>query len=127
MRTDRIDRDGLASRLRWGATWGLRYGAVYTIVALLAVVLGGTRLLDRAGVSLLGVLLLYLAGGPLIGALIGLLRPVADTDLGAIVVGIVATVPLMAGVALAKGEFPPWSPDTPRRRSPPRSRSRRRA
>jgi hypothetical protein len=94
----RAESSSLRSRVLWGARWGLRYGLFYSALAGLGVLLRGPGLFTDNHVTALGVLLLYLGGGPLVGSLIGLLRPLAQTAVGAMIVGIVATVPVMVGV-----------------------------
>ncbi len=73
---------------------GLWYGRAYAVVALLLWVLFGPDRFSRLHVTILGVVSMYLVGGGLAGAIVGVLSPVAGRSrLGRVVIGIVAALP----------------------------------
>jgi hypothetical protein len=71
--------------------------------------LRGSEPFERKGVTFLAVVVLYLVGGPVTGAIVGLLRPVAKSGLGAAITGVVAAIPVSVMAIAAVGGFPPWT------------------
>ena len=96
------------ARVRRCALWGLAVGVAYAAFAVAIFVLGAGGRSGHPGRELALVLALYLGGGVVGGAIVGLLWPiVADSVLGEGVVGAVAIFPLVAGYLVWEhGWFP---------------------
>src|SRR5687767_15501416 len=91
-------RREFAADLAWGARIGLAFGVVYC--ALATVLLAGQlrSSAPEAQMPPLWLLLsLYLVGGIVGGALIGLFRPLTRSRPGATLVGVLAMLPIAFG------------------------------
>jgi hypothetical protein len=103
------DDDRLSDRVRWGAGWGLYLGLGQCGLQLVAFAAG-----KRPTAALWALLPVYLVGGVLTGGIVGVLRPWADSDLRAAVVGFVAMVPVTFALFLLIASpvdfraFSPW-------------------
>lgn len=99
------------ARVRRCALWGLALGGAYAAFAVVVFVLGAGSWSGHPGRDLPLVLALYLGGGVVGGAAVGLLWPLAaDSVLGEGVVGAVAIFPLVAGFLVSEhGWFPAWT------------------
>ena len=103
----RLDRDW-----RWGLKTGLAFATVYSLFALLLFVLSGGQAFREKGVSLVNVVAAYYGGGAIAGLVVGLLRPLASTLAGAILVGIIAFIAVSSGIGLVIfGGFARWGRD----------------
>ena len=92
----------------WGVGWGLVLAAILLIAAslvYLAAFIGAASV----GLSFWRLVLVYLGGGLLGGLVVGLLRPLTRSHLGAALVGVVAAVPVGVGVRLLRNGLAPWS------------------
>jgi hypothetical protein len=82
---------------------------VYAVVAIVLYLLRGTELFERHGISLTESILMYLGAGAGAGALVGVLRPLARTREGAMLVGAVVMVPVCIGFGLLMfGSLTAW-------------------
>jgi hypothetical protein len=92
-----------ADDVRWGLKWGLYIACGSTILALIGTATG-EAVEGRLVVQLVG---LYFLSGLTAGAIIGALRSRLDSRLGAAMTGVLAALPVVAGLCvLAWG--PPW-------------------
>ena len=84
--------------LRWGAGWGLSGAFFYAFVAVAIYAIRGSTPFEANGVPLaLGG---YLVGGLIAGGVVGLLRPLNKRRSGAVLVGMIASLPAMLGLGL---------------------------
>ena len=93
-----------------GAKWGLFFGILFTLVALLIVGARGSDIVERAG--LIPVILTYIFGATLSGALGGFFRPWLTTRKRAVLLGPLICLPFsVLGVATMQGGFADWKAD----------------
>jgi hypothetical protein len=97
------------ANIRWGAGIGASFGAVYAVWAVVLYAFGGGRAFTDGRTSLLGAAAFYMIGGTVAGGIIGLSRPLLLRRSGAVVVGVVACVPLAIGLRLMFVGFTPWA------------------
>jgi hypothetical protein len=104
------------SSLLGNLAWGVKGGVAFAIasvawVGVLVVINGSVVLQPRHGppVNAWLVILAYLAGGIVAGAVVGLLRPAVRWRLGAALVGMVAAVPVFAGIRFLVDGLTPWA------------------
>jgi hypothetical protein len=82
----------------------------YCAWVIVVYLLAGDEPFRRQGVSLQAVVATYLAVGVSAGAVIGLLKPLADHWFGAFVVGLLASIPIAAGLMICVAGGPTtWS------------------
>lgn len=100
----------LYRNLRWGIAGGLTFSIVFCLWVVVLIILNrsftipvGSGESAHAGI----IALTYLWGGAAAGALVGLLRPLVRSSLGAPIVGMVAAVPVFAGVRIGLKGFVP--------------------
>jgi len=87
------DQIPVRANLRWGILWGISFtGAAGVYVYILAIVRDSVWF-ERYGVTLWTIWAAYGAAGMISGILLGLLRPVTATRLGATLVGILVAIP----------------------------------
>ena len=103
----RLERDW-----RWGLKTGDALATIYSLFAIVVfVVLSGSAMQDK-GVTLGGVIVAYYAGGTLAGLIVGMLRPLAVTLTGAIIVGVIGFAVVSCGIGLVIfGWLNRWGPD----------------
>jgi hypothetical protein len=87
-----------------GLILGIAGGVFFSLSALLIVALRGPSMLDRLGVSLAGLLLVYIGGGAVGGTVAGMLLPLTRRRWGAALVGSVAALPIYHGAGMLLGE-----------------------
>jgi hypothetical protein len=96
--------------LWWGARWGGLLGSVFmvfAVVVLAAKALGGNPAGDQVNVALL--LAAYPVTGVLAGLIVGLFRPALRHRRGAMLVGMVAALPVsVVFLRLFEGGFSGW-------------------
>ena len=103
----RLERDW-----QWGFKTGLAFATMYSLFAVFVFVLSGGQAFRDKDISLMKVVAAYYGGGALAGSLVGLLRPLAATLPGAILVGIAGFVAVSLGIGLVVfGWFLRWGPD----------------
>src|SRR6266568_8317471 len=97
----------LSVRLSWGGRWGLYYGAALSVLATVGYVLKPSGF-AQAGLNYPEVVAFYVIGGPVAGLIVGLLRPVTASVLGAAIVGIVTAVPIGFALTIMLAGMP-WT------------------
>jgi len=99
------------ARVKRGTIAGAALAAGCSAVAVAMRLIGGPDTIARYGVSLPLVIGVYLAGGAAGGALVGLLYPLRQARIGAMLLMTIAATPAYVGIAFA-AEGPPsrWSP-----------------
>ncbi|GAC1418077.1 MAG: hypothetical protein NVSMB53_17120 [Gemmatimonadaceae bacterium] len=95
-----------------GARIGLGMGAIFTVWVTVVFLVSGTAPFHKQGTSYPAMVALYLVGGPVVGAIIGLFRPLIGNLLGAVFVCILASVPLAAAFLVMFEGPPPWTPSS---------------
>lgn len=93
-----------------GIRFGLAFAACYCAYVSLLYLVAGSAPFDSYGVTLPTVILVYIVGGVLGGAVVGLLLPLARYKVGATLVGILAAIPVVGGAMLSMSGLPPWEP-----------------
>jgi len=73
---------------------------IYCVWVVVLYLLGGSEPFSRLGITLTRLILTYLAVGVVAGGVIGLLRPLTQTGLGAFLVGYPAAMPITAGLMI---------------------------
>lgn len=100
----------LIRNMRWGVGGGLGIAVIYCVWVTIVYLVFGDDPFTRQGVTLLRVIETCLAAGLSAGAVIGLLRPVAENEFGAFGVGLNAGVPISAGLVICVEGWPStWS------------------
>src|SRR5690349_14268786 len=102
-------RRSLAENLLWGAKHGLSIAIVFTIWISVLFFIGGSTAFEKNHTTFQAVVALYLIGGPIAGAIVGLFRPGLQKLGVAILAGSTAAIPLAAGVRLAMFGLEPLS------------------
>ncbi len=97
-----------ADNLKRGVQWGAYFGLVYSLIAGVIALLAGSAPFEDAGTTLPKVLAVYLVGGLVVGALIGLLWPMGRSRSGAALLGAVASVPVSCLVLMATEPPSAW-------------------
>jgi hypothetical protein len=99
----------LLKNVRWGIAYGLGFASMFVLYVLGLFAIRGAQPFEHLGTTLTGCIVVYLVGGIMTGAVVGLLRPLLVTRRGAMVVGAVATVPTAAGaMLLVAGPIARW-------------------
>lgn len=103
----------LFRNLLWGVRWGLAFGSVYAVWAGVLFVFRGAAPFQSHEVTVWEAVAVYLVGGVAAGGLMGLLRPLVRWWIGAMLVGMIASVPILLGIAgtatnIAAGETLDW-------------------
>lgn len=95
-----------------GIKWGVLMAGLLSIwVAILVLFSGGFVLRSRSGDGLHAgrIVLLYLVGGVVTGALFGALRPLLRWRIGAALLGVLATIPFSLGIQISRIGFASWT------------------
>lgn len=79
--------------LLWGLKYGLTLGVGYSALALILEGATGGEATRRTGVAMEVAILVYLLGCSAFGLLLGLMRPLLRSRLGAIAAGMIAGLP----------------------------------
>ena len=99
----------MVSRVRWGARWGFKFALGLVAWAIGVFIVVGAAPFESVGASVLAVTMMYLAGGVLGGAVVGLALPWVRSRVGAYVVGVLAGIPFGSMAVGAVTSFRPWS------------------
>lgn len=97
---------GSTADIRWGLHRGLCIAAVFCIYVVIMAVMQRSIAFDRYGSNVFQLLLMYLAGGTLGGAISGLLRPLNRTLLGGALIGALASIPFWMGCLMLLAGMP---------------------
>lgn len=90
-------------RLRTSVLFSAAFAAVYSLIVVGLHATDPGRFVNR-GLSVGDLLLVYWAGALIAGALVGLLWPIARTSAGSALVGVLASFPLMYGIASLRAD-----------------------
>jgi hypothetical protein len=105
------ERMTVLRNIGWGMRWGARLALIFCGWILVLMLFERSLTLHlrhgHAGPGL-GVIVLYMIGGPFAGAIVGLLRPLLRWRLGAMATGTLAAVLLFLGVRILLFGFAPW-------------------
>src|SRR5678815_4523536 len=77
-----LNERSLSRRVAWGIRWGVVLASAFVLFALIQYALWGAAMERSAGFSLVQVVFLYLAGGVVGGAVVGLALPLAHRKIG---------------------------------------------
>lgn len=94
--------------LKRGVKWGAYFAFVYSLIAGVIALTRGNVPFEKEGTTLPKVLAVYWGGGLVAGVLIGLLWRVRGSNVGAALVGAVASVPVSCAVLLATEPPAAW-------------------
>jgi hypothetical protein len=97
----------IVERVTIGAKVGVVLGGIYSVVGGAVVLLRGA-IVPSPEISLYSLVMAYMIGGPISGALAGALLPIARSLLGSILVGFLSLFPLVLGARLVIRGFVPW-------------------
>lgn len=75
--------------------WALVYTAIYVAIAVLIFLVSGNVPFRHNDTTFGKAISLYIAGGLVVGVMLGLLRPFARSQVGATIVGIVIAIPVV--------------------------------
>ena len=95
--------------MKWGALHGLGVGLVFTAWVTFLYIIRGSKPFEANHTTFVAVLGLYLVGGPLAGAIVGLFRPMVRRLPGALLAGAVGGIPAAIAVRLAMFGLAPVS------------------
>lgn len=101
-------RGALWSRANRGAMSGFAVGVIFSLLATLDYASRGNEAFVSRGTSYGALVSTYLVGYPLAGVLAWMMMPIARSAMGAMFVGAVSVLPLMAGVRLAFWGVASW-------------------
>jgi hypothetical protein len=93
----------------WGARYGGIFGLIYSVWAVVSFVVGGQETFARQGTTIGEVIVFYLVGGAVAGAIVGMLRPLTYHRAGAALVGFLAAIPLGVGIKVMLTGFRLWT------------------
>lgn len=85
----------------WGIRWGLAFASLFSVWALVVLLLGGEAAFRKQGITFWQTIGAYIGGGVLAGAVVGFLRPLLKWAWSAPLVGIVAAIPVGLAFDLA--------------------------
>lgn len=102
-------RTSLVHNVTWGMGWGIAFGLGFSCYVVLLFLSRGEAAFEPHGMTLTQVVALYLAGGTLAGAVVGLLRPLTRNTWGAAVVGFLGAVTIAVFLIIAEGGLIPWT------------------
>lgn len=103
------------SDLVWGAKWGLRLASLYCVWIIILIGLNRSLTLKASGghtVNALAVLALYVLGGAIAGAVVGITRPLQRSMIGAMLSGWFAALPVFWGAVFVVRGFVPWDSES---------------
>jgi hypothetical protein len=109
-RTDASSRASYRGRVREGVTLGLKIAVLFSVLALVAFMIGGNAALQVKGnPPIQRLLMVYAVGGVSGGAIAGALSRFASTDARAAIVGIIAVLPIDLALRFAGVGLAPWT------------------
>ena len=94
-------REGAWSRARWGLSWGFRLAALFSVIALITSIGHFTEVTASYGHSPFVLVALYFVCGALGGTVLGLLRPIGKSLVGAVTLGALVGLPVFSVIFLA--------------------------
>ena len=108
MKASTVRRRPPAERIRWGVSYGVFFGLIYTAIAVAMWIMMPVGQ-DAPALELAAIIAIYVLGGVVAGAIVGLMLPLARSRLGAAGVGAVAMFPIaMAVIGMRAGPVWTW-------------------
>ena len=95
-------------RLRWGARVGAIFGLLYASLAVVIFLVGGQAPFEAGHSSFEKMIATYLVGGVGAGLIVGMLKPLTQSKVGAAIVGSLAAIPVGILLRFATGHPGPW-------------------
>jgi len=92
---------------------GVWFGVAYSAWALVLLLLRGSEPFDRLGTTVGKAILFYLAAGVISGTIIGLLLPIGRWLAGALLIGVMAGIPVGALIAVINHSRVDWWQEIP--------------
>ena len=111
-RQNKADKTGVVTRTARYGKWGLSLGGVLCALPILSYLLFGSKAFDELNTSLPKVLGLYIVGGCVAGALVGLVMPIIESDFIAAVVGSVVGILAACAIQILDTNTQPWTFDS---------------
>lgn len=99
--------------LKTGLIWGLRYAFAYSLIVLVIAVTRGAEPFQKAGTTLLAVLVVYWSAGVVTGSIVGILLPLGKSMAGAALLGAIGSIPVSCAVLLATQPPSHWGAELP--------------
>lgn len=99
----------VSEKVGWGLRWGLIFGCGFAVYTASIYIASGPQLLEPYDSTIYELVAFYIGTGGVIGAGIGLLRPLTKWTLGAAAVGFVAAVGLAVAVIVLEEGLTPWT------------------
>jgi len=100
----------IPANVRTALRWALVYATVYSVIVMVLALIRGTGPFEALGTSLLRVLAVYWGGALVVGAIVGLLLPLAQASTwGAMLVGGIAGLPIGCAVTLVTMPQAQWA------------------
>jgi hypothetical protein len=90
----------LSDNIVWGMRRGLAFAGVISLFVLVIYIANGAAF-AKLGISLPEIVLLYAVGGTIAGAVVGAMRPLTNTRVGAMATGVAAALPVSLALGLA--------------------------
>ncbi len=87
--------------LRWGVKAGWAFAGVLSAWVLILSLLQGSTRFEKLGVTTGTIIVTYFAAGTVAGGLVGLLRPLTRSRVGAVVVGALAGIIVYTAISVA--------------------------
>jgi len=101
------------ANIRWGIQWGMIIASIYSLIALVLNGFSSGQAFSRKGITVGQTIALYFISGLIAGVIIGSLRPIMKTKLGASAVGVIAAFPLSVGISVMRSGSPSgWNDET---------------
>lgn len=99
----------LLRRVLWGAKTGTIFGLAFSLLALVIFLLGGQGPFEANHSSFGRIVGAYFLGGLSAGIIVGILRPLTASKVGAAMTGFVATAPVSVLMRIAIDGFQAWT------------------
>ena len=102
----------IVRRTLLGMKWGMVMAALLCLWVLILIPINGSLIFRSNSGSeyhAASIMLVYLLGGSLTGAVFGAMSPLLQTRIGAFCLGVLAMVPVGFGLLLADNQFGSWS------------------
>jgi hypothetical protein len=92
--------DSLSENVSWGIRRGLSMASLFSAYVVVVAVMQRSVQFDAYGANVFQLVLIYLLGGLLGGAVVGALRPLNATGAGGAPIGALASIPFWAGTLM---------------------------
>lgn len=96
-------------RIKQGVFVGWGFAAVYSLLAVIIYIIGGPKVLKGYNTTLWALIFMYFVSGTLGGAIVGALKPLTKTPVGAVTVYAIASFFIFVCLGtLVTGPFSNW-------------------